>query len=64
MGQGLKFGVRVAARAAQGGQLETLKWLREAGCPWDGITTQCAAQEGHIGVGGESRVSHECPQML
>ncbi len=33
------------ACAAEGGQLEVLKWARENGCPWDESTTLCAARE-------------------
>jgi hypothetical protein len=34
--------------AACGGHLETLKWLRENGCPWCELTCYCAAEGGHL----------------
>ena len=37
-------------RAASFGQLETLRWLRDNGCPWDKETCLDAAREGHLGV--------------
>ena len=36
--------------AARGGQLETLIWLRQIGCPWDSRTCANAAQFGHLEV--------------
>lgn len=36
--------------AARGDQLETLKWLRERGCPWGYATTQRAAEQWNLDV--------------
>ena len=33
---------RTCARAAEGGHLEVLKWLRANGCPWDYCTIRSA----------------------
>lgn len=33
-----------------GGHLETLKWLRKSGCPWDEFTTRMAASSGNLEV--------------
>ena len=30
--------------------METLKWLRSVGCPWDMTTCESAAAEGHLDV--------------
>ena len=35
------------ASAAEGGHLETLKWLRSQGCPWDADTLAMAANNNH-----------------
>ena len=35
--------------AAEGGQLECLKYLHENGCPWDERTCEAAASCGHLG---------------
>jgi len=35
---------------AEGGQLETLKWLRSEGCPWDARACKGAAYGGHLDV--------------
>ncbi|AVK75030.1 Ankyrin repeat domain containing protein [Pandoravirus quercus] len=40
----------VCRGAAKGGQLGTLWWLREIGCPWDARTCQAAAKHGHLDV--------------
>ena len=32
------------------GHLETLRWLRSNGCPWDEQTCLDAAREGHLRV--------------
>ena len=37
-------------KAARGGHLEVLKWLRENGCPWDAQTCAAAAEGGHLDV--------------
>ena len=34
--------------AAAGDHLDTLKWLREHGCPWDENVTAVAAENGHF----------------
>ena len=39
-----------AARAAEGGHLEVLKWLRAEGCPWDAWVCARAACGGHLEV--------------
>ena len=36
------------AKAASGGRLETLQWLRSQGCPWDQYTCAWAATHGHL----------------
>ena len=41
---------RVAATAAFGGQLESLKLLRQWGCKWDANVVYWAEQEGHVEV--------------
>jgi hypothetical protein len=33
-----------------GGHLETLKWARQNGCPWDKWTCAYAVEEGHLHV--------------
>ena len=38
------------AYACKGDHLETLKWLRSKGCPWDECTCIFAAAEGHLDV--------------
>ena len=38
------------AGAAFGGHLETLRWLRQNGCPWDEKTCLDAARQGHLRV--------------
>ena len=35
---------------AEGGQLETLKWLRSEGCPWDASACTYAAMGGHLEI--------------
>ncbi|MDB0053518.1 ankyrin repeat domain-containing protein [bacterium] len=40
--------MRACMRAAGGGQLEVLKWLRENGCPIVKDMCTCAAQTGNI----------------
>jgi hypothetical protein len=37
-------------RAAEFGHLETLKWARANGCPWNEMTCTRAAEFGHIEV--------------
>jgi len=38
------------ANAAEGGHLETLKWLRGHDCPWDVRTVEQATAAGHDDV--------------
>lgn len=38
------------ARAAEGGHLKVLQWLRENNCPWDTFTCAYAAVGGHLEV--------------
>ena len=38
------------ASAAEGGQLETLQWLRENDCPWDACTCARAIMAGHFEI--------------
>jgi hypothetical protein len=38
----------VIAEAAIVGELETIKWLRENGCPWDNRTVVNAIYYGHF----------------
>ena len=40
----------VCRHIAEGGNLEVLKWAREAGCPWDVRTCWMAAKGGHLEV--------------
>lgn len=35
-------------KAARGGHVEVLKWLRERGCAWDASTCSAAARGGHL----------------
>ena len=44
---GYEFRWKTCTGAAKGGQLQTLQWLREQGCPWDETTTIMAAKMGH-----------------
>ena len=37
-------------RAAQGGNLELVQWLRAEGCPWNYDTCTWAVEEGHVEV--------------
>ena len=37
-------------RAARGGNLELVQWLRGAGCPWDWQTCEAAVQFGDVEV--------------
>ena len=37
-------------KAARGGHLEVLKWLREKGCPWDAWACTEAARYDHLAV--------------
>jgi len=46
-GQTDSFGTKqLAKRWQKGGQLDTLIWLRENGCPWDSWTVHWAACNG------------------
>merc|ERR1711934_735087 len=42
------FSTEITGAAARGGQLETLKWLRSKGCPWDEDACAGAAESGHL----------------
>ena len=48
--------------AAQGGQLEILKWLRANGCPWDERTCSGAATGGHFDTLQWAR-ENGCPEV-
>merc|ERR1719313_1168234 len=37
-------------KAAKGGHLEVVQWLRQNGCPWDSMTSFHAAHGGHLEV--------------
>ena len=47
-------------RAAEGGHLETLKWARENGCPWDCNVLRRAEARGHDRVAAWAR-NNGCP---
>ena len=51
---------RTLAYAAGNGQLETVEWLREIGCPWDDEVFQAAVNGGHVDV-IEWLELHDCP---
>jgi hypothetical protein len=36
--------------AAKGGRLQTLRWARAVGCPWDPSLNEAAAEGGHLAV--------------
>ena len=57
---GCPFDDETCRRAAQGGHLETLKWLRANGCPWDGRTCAYAALRGYRRVVEWAR-ANGCP---
>lgn len=38
----------VCSYAAYGGKIETVKWLREIGCPWDAQSCSYAAENGQL----------------
>lgn len=44
------MGSSTCAQAARGGHLETLKWLRAHGCPWNIFTCLNAAEKGHLHI--------------
>ena len=48
--------------AAWGGHLETLKWARENGCPWNEDTCLFAAKGGHLEVLQWAR-ENGCPEV-
>ena len=52
MAVGARLPVRCGdcANAAEGGHLETLKWLRGHDCPWDVRTVEQATAAGHDDV--------------
>ena len=48
---GVMFNCTASLAAAQGGQLEVLRWLRAIGCPWDvGKIYAAAVERGHVGI--------------
>jgi hypothetical protein len=49
-----------ASLRREGGHLETLKWARENGCPWDEETCADAAEGGHLETLKWAR-EHGCP---
>ena len=51
---------RACAKAAEGGWLELLQWLREQGCKWDEETCHKAASKGHL-QGLEYVRKNDCP---
>jgi len=50
----------VSTMAAQHGQLDILKWLKEKNLPWDEWTTAAAAYAGHLHILQWLR-QHDCP---
>ena len=48
--QGCPCDELTCARAAAGGHLEVLQWLRERGTPWDAKTLERAAAAAHLAV--------------
>jgi hypothetical protein len=46
----LPWNESACARAAEGGQLHILQWLRLRGAPWDATTPCWAAREGHLHI--------------
>jgi hypothetical protein len=43
-------GVKLCAAAAKRGDVQLLKWLREHGCAWDGMTCRWAALKGRLDI--------------
>ena len=41
---------KLMVSAAKGGQLSTLRWARQQGCPWDRRVSDAAAAGGHLAV--------------
>ena len=37
-------------KAAEGGHLEVVQWLRQNGCPWNSMTSFRAAEGGHLEI--------------
>ncbi len=48
LGEQCPWNYNTTAKAALGGNLECLRYLRENGCPWDSYTTAWAAKGGHL----------------
>ena len=48
--KGFRLDSWISASACNGGHLETLKWLRSEGCPWDEASCNLAAKGGHFDV--------------
>ena len=46
--------------AANSGDLKTLQWLRDQGCPWDSYTWSTAFKNGHIETANWAR-ANGCP---
>jgi hypothetical protein len=42
--------MQLMAATAKGGRLQTLRWAREQGCPWDCSVSKAAAGGGHLAV--------------
>ena len=59
-GFGFWFNEWTCTRAAEGGQLDVLKWLRENGCPWDCNVLRRAEARGHARVAAWAR-DNGCP---
>ena len=53
------MGIRCAL-AALGGQLATLRWAREHGCEWDGLTIDAARRGGRAEI-IQYVSDHRCP---
>jgi hypothetical protein len=58
--QKLEFNLKLMSLAVKSGKIETVKWLRENGCPWDKWTCQYAAEKGYLEILKWAR-EHGCP---
>ena len=48
--KGFRLDSWISASACNGGHLETLKWLRSEGYPWDEASCNLGAKGGHLEV--------------
>jgi hypothetical protein len=63
LSHGLGSTKELAAYAAGGGHLQTLRWLRDNDCPWDACTVAAAVRNGHKSV-EEWALANGCPEYL